>query len=162
MFSNFAVFALVALLSVATAEFGECHFDEKFCSCKMGKENQGVCWDQVQGDPLNCKPRSCKRGWTCACGERTHLCNVGMLSSEHNTGAPVTMTDMQAPKELAQVVRQEKSLVRPCSSQAARAATKTDIQLGSIKFAYSETGALANRCVLRPNFCDIVHNHISQ
>jgi hypothetical protein len=144
MHTSFIV-AIAALLALARAEVGPCRFDKSACSCKMGEENQGVCWDPIQNDPLNCKPRSCKRGWTCSCGDRTHLCDVGMLSSRHNTGAAVTMKEILAPKQIQQLVRQESLLVRPCTTMAVETATKTDIKLGTIKFQFSETGSLANK-----------------
>jgi hypothetical protein len=150
-------FCLLVLGSVARAELGECRYDAAACSCKMGEENQGVCWDPLRDDPLSCKPRACKRGWTCACGGRTHVCHVGQLSTKRNTGAAVTMAQiLKSPQDFSPVVRQEKSsaLHRPCSTQTAKTATKTDIKLGTIKFQLSSTGALANQC----NYVAWFHN----
>lgn len=148
------VLTVATIASVVHAEVGECRFDSDECSCKMGEENQGVCWDQIPEDPLNCKPRACNRGWTCACGGRTHVCKVGQILAEHNTGAAVgigAITGAQTTpvqdfnSQQAFAVRQQASLIRPCSPSSKAAATKTDLTLGTIGFAFSTPGTLANK-----------------
>lgn len=150
MKSSIVALTLAAVIARARAEVGPCRFDETECSCKMGDENQGVCWDQIPNDPLNCRPRSCHRGWTCACGGRTHVCTVGTLVGERNTGAPVSIADVtgtsiQTLPEQQVVVRQQSNIVRPCTPSANVAATKTDLKLGSINFAFSSQGTIANK-----------------
>lgn len=147
------VVGIAVIASVVTAEFGECRFDTNECSCKMGEENQGVCWDQIKEDPSNCRARACNRGWTCACGGRTHLCKVGQITAEHNTGQVVSINEVTAattappPIQANQfAVRQVTSLVRPCTRSARAAATNTDLILGTIRFQYSTPGTLANKC----------------
>lgn len=147
------VVTIAAIVAGARAELGPCRFDDSGCSCKMGEENQGVCWDQIPNDPLNCRPRSCKRGWTCACGGRTHVCALGQVFAEHNTGAPVSIADV-APKssvvrDFSQqfAVRQQSTIVRPCTPAGRVTATKTDLKLGTIKFSFSSQGTLANKYV---------------
>lgn len=151
--SAFFVLAIAAVASVVSAEFGECRFDANECSCKMGEENQGVCWDQIKEDPLNCRARACNRGWTCACGGRTHVCKVGQILAEHNTGQAVTINEVTAAKSAPATqdvgqqfaVRQATSLVRPCSPSTKAAAAKTDLKLGTVRFAFSTPGTLANK-----------------
>lgn len=162
----FFVLAFAAIASVVSAEVGECRFDTNECSCKMGEENQGVCWDQIPEDPLNCRPRACNRGWTCACGGRTHVCKIGQITAEHNTGQAVTMSEITAVNSASAVqnvqqqfaVRQATSLVRPCTPSARAAASTTDLKLGTIRFQYSTTGTLANKYV---SFFKIFHYSFS-
>lgn len=68
----------LAVLALALAIEGPCVYDEKECSCRFGDHNSGICLDLVSGTPSNgvCDTRFCRQGWTCACGNRTHLCSV--------------------------------------------------------------------------------------
>lgn len=150
MKSSLIALTIAAVILGARAEVGPCRFDETACSCKMGEKNQGVCWDQIPNDPLNCRPRFCNRGWTCACGGRTHVCTVGNQVAERNTGAPVSISDVtgssvQTQAEQHVLVRQQSGIVRPCTPSAKVAATKTDLKLGTINFAFSSQGTLANK-----------------
>lgn len=144
------VFLFVALVANCSAEFGPCRFDSNACSCKLGKENQGVCWDRIPGDPSNCRPRACKKGWTCACGGRTHLCKIGQMTSYHNTGAQVKMSDVTSSSagnhDLSNTMRQVSTIKRPCSTKAAPTASNRELILGTVKFGVSPKGMLADKC----------------
>lgn len=141
----------LALFNVCLAEYGPCRYESDACSCKLGNEDQGVCWDRIPDDPLNCRPRSCKKGWTCACGGRTHLCKIAQMTSYHNTGGAVKISEVLASKTQSSAasqfsLRQVSSISRPCTSKAAPTASDRELILGTAKIGISPKGLLADKC----------------
>lgn len=120
-------FLLVSPL--ATAHTGTCRYDADRCSCKLGDENQGVCWDADEFWEGFCNRRPCDPGWTCACGGRTHLC---YRKSEviHVLSPGAVAFQMQVP----------------CTSKMFPLVSARDIMLGTVRIHVSETGIRADDC----------------
>lgn len=119
------VFVIVTLATIAASQAGECRFDVDLCSCKMGEVNQGLCWDKIAfSNPMTCQPRACKRGWTCACEGRTHLCVVKTFQALSNTGNPLT---------LAQVLGVEARMLKTESKAQGATNTRTLSEHGMAK-----------------------------
>lgn len=121
--------ALLLLSPPATADTGTCRYDEDRCSCKIGDENQGICWDADAFAEGFCNRRFCNPGWTCACGGRTHLCfrenrQVRVISA----GA-----DPSQPQAL-------------CTSRTFLLVSARDITLGTVRIHVSEAGIRADDC----------------
>jgi hypothetical protein len=121
------VLLLLAVAGVARAEVGECRYDPDRCSCKIGQENQGVCWDQIAGSPGRCKRRFCSRGWTCSCGDRTHVCY---------------RSDRQALK-VADVDKM--AAEADCTETAVQVSSSREISLGNLTIGVSPKGVAANK-----------------
>lgn len=112
----------------------------------MGDENQGKCWDHRTNTPGTCAGRFCKRGWTCSCNGRTHLCDL-----EQRQAIVIDAADKD--KEVA-----------PCpidpatglpGTAAVQVASGPEISLGSLQFDISPLGAAADDCN-QGKFCDFV------
>lgn len=99
-------------------------------SCKLGEENQGICWDRISGDTAEgtCKSRYCRSGWSCSCSGRTHLCTV--------VNKTVNIIDGLIDNDTAAC--HEEVLPRPSSKEL--------LQLGSWRAEFSRKGMLANAC----------------
>lgn len=145
------------LLAVGNAEYGECTFSDKFCSCKVGSESEGICLDKVPGKAI-CTARTCVEGWTCSCHGRTHLCEIKKVTGYKNTGAPLLLQDVLKTEnpEFENEVRSLKlkpvarnaaaKIERPCTTHQHFVASKVDLKLGNITFHFSEIGMLAGKC----------------
>lgn len=118
----------LSIATVANAEFGACRFDVDKCSCKIGAANQGTCWDPVPGVTGQCKSRSCKAGWTCACGGRTHLCTKGSRNAFRVADADKTKSEAA------------------CNQQTISAVAGRELELGSFTPRLSRKGVAANAC----------------
>lgn len=163
--------AVISITSLAFASEGECKFEPGQCSCKVGEENKGICWDKVVNPdpaaPLKCIPRACKRGWTCSCDQRTHLCQVKNFDTLVNTGASVpvnsviasqvrmlTSTGSSKPQVRkasrlflsAQSDSSTSELERSCIAKPVEAANLPYIELGDMTIGISRTGTQANQC----------------
>lgn len=115
------------LATLSSAEVGECRYESERCSCKVGEANQGVCWDPVSGSPGRCTRRFCSRGWTCACGGRTHVC-------------------YRADRQALKVADADKAAAEAdCSSTTVQVSSSREISLGNLKIGISPKGATANR-----------------
>lgn len=126
-----SLFACVILTIIASVlgDNGPCRYDNNRCSCKLGAANQGVCWDSDPFEDGLCHKRYCRSGWTCACGNRTHVCyrdfhQVRVLKN------PADAHKYQAA----------------CKSKTVALAGARDIKLGTVKFHFSKTGLLADDC----------------
>lgn len=119
-----------AVLAASVSGFvGDCTYDSDKCSCKYGNENEGTCWDAIAGAPGRCRSRSCKAGWTCACGGRTHLCNKVM-----QTAHVVVAADKGAAEA-------------PCEMSSTPGIGGRDLSLGTVDMRISPKGAQANDCL---------------
>lgn len=120
--------AVLLLSALVSAEVGECRFDSDRCSCKVGDANQGICWDPVSGSPGRCRRRFCNRGWTCACGGRTHVC-------------------YRSDRQALRVNEADKNAQEAdCTSTAIQVSSSQEISLGDISLGISPKGAEANSC----------------
>jgi hypothetical protein len=117
------------LMTAVDAEVGACRFDTDRCSCKVGDANKGVCWDGVNGAPGQCKRRFCSRGWTCACGGRTHVCY---------------RTDRQA---FTVAPANKGKVTAPCTASTVQVSSGREISLGTFRNHISPKGAAANECL---------------
>lgn len=122
------LFSCLIFISVQ-ADNGPCRFDEGECSCKYGKESQGVCWDKIAESPGMCKRRFCRSGWTCSCGGRTHLCSINKK----------TVNVLGSAKDVDKKTAE-------CKSKTVALVSSKKLILGSIKFYLSPKGVAANEC----------------
>lgn len=131
------VLSLALLVGLSWGDFGPCTFGSGKCSCRMGSENQGKCWDHRTNTPGTCAGRFCLRGWTCSCSGRTHLCDL-----EQRQAIVIDAADKD--KEVA-----------PCPIDTAtglpgtagvQVAAGPEISLGSLQFDISPLGSAADDC----------------
>lgn len=129
--------SLVVVLSQVTADFGPCTFASDRCSCRIGSANQGKCWDHRRSVPGTCSSRFCKRGWTCSCGDRTHLCYL-----EGRTTIIIDPADKN--KDIASCPLDPATGVpfrRPIA-----VASGPEISLGTLQYDVSPKGSAADDC----------------
>lgn len=119
---------IALVVSMAEADYGACRYDIDMCSCRLGNDNQGTCWDRLADNPGLCASRSCRPGWTCTCGNRTHLCH-----RQEHTAMRVSLED-------------SKKATAPCTTTKIYAGSTRELALGSFKLFISETGLAANAC----------------
>lgn len=150
----------------ARAEPGLCRFDETACksayfplvsniyivtrftnkwvvrisgSCKYGEEEQGICWS-FSGNvshPEICTSRYCKRGWTCSCFGRTHVCRI----SNRTVLKPLSM-ETGSNSTGATQIRTENN----CKETSVLVAKSAEIELGGWIGKFSVAGLLSGYC----------------
>lgn len=167
------VISAFAIFTLASAENGRCRFEEGKCSCKVGESNQGICWDTIPGsDPLKCIPRPCKKGWTCSCANRTHLCALKATRVLENSGEPLNIEDtIQIGATKHKMITSNINIVSHflANSKIGKSSTRKlersckqkdpstsrniivgvavpEIELGSVRIGISERGTAANQC----------------
>lgn len=126
-YTSFLVLCLV--VAHVAGDLGPCRFDPDRCSCKIGPENQGICWDKIVGQPGMCTRRFCKAGWTCACGGRTHVCYL----------APKNVNVVNNLPDVAQATA-------ACQTASSSLVNSREISLGTFKIHISKNGVLADDC----------------
>lgn len=124
-----AVAVVLVAIPVLGGEQGPCRYEGDECSCKLGQENQGICWDRTSGTPSAgiCESRYCRAGWTCSCAGRTHVCKL--------KNRPVNVVDRKFENETAEC--HEELLLKP---------VPPFLKLGSWSPSLSREGLLANDC----------------
>lgn len=159
MRSTIFVVALISLATFASASTGGCRYEPTQCSCKIGEENHGLCWNKVSDSnplALQCFPRACQRGWTCSCDGRTHLCQVKTFNTLTNTGQSVTIKDVIAANaaplpDRGSSVNFEEDQLRMLKLQTIRAKTKlTKASRQLLLDAASTDPNLRRSCVAKP------------
>ncbi|PXF48197.1 hypothetical protein BWQ96_02149 [Gracilariopsis chorda] len=123
------VLVILALSQTVFGDVGPCRYDEDRCSCKLGKANQGTCWDKIAESPGECSRRYCRAGWTCACGGRTHVC--------YRANKPVN--SLKNPADISKSVAE-------CVTKSFPLVAGHELTLGRLKFHFSRKGALADDC----------------
>lgn len=132
--SSVTVAMLFALVTLGLGESDPCTYNQQYCSCRMGEQRQGVCWDKLEGS--NCRRRFCRPGWTCSCHKRTHLCRMSRRQA-HMPSNP------RATTKYAQ-----------CKTRVVYGAAKPVLKLGAILISISRKGSLADSC----NQIAVFHN----
>jgi hypothetical protein len=133
LLSAFATVA--ALVALASADYGDCTYNTKRCSCKYGSAIEGRCWDAVAGKPGQCASRYCAAGWTCVCGGRTHLCYLEKRATIKISGADKKKANAPCPVDPA---------TGKATTEIVAVASGPEIRLGTFKFDVSPKGVQAN------------------